>query len=825
MSVLNENTIIGASAAGGDYEIEQSLRLNIDTPKWIKRTPSSDSNRKTWTLSMWHKRGAVGRNLTEILFKGGGSGGSGIIAMHLTNSSYAAEDKIWLSFDGATGANPVTDRVFRDPSGWMHIVLRVDTTQSTVTDRARLYINGELIISTDYTFLWSTSWAGITQNSDWNVNKSGIEHSFGAHQTNQPLDGYLADIAFVDGQSLGPDSFGETGDYGEWKPIDVSGLTFGTNGYHLDFADSSALGNDANGSNNFTTVGIAATDQMIDSPTNNFCTWNPLNLPAAAVLSEGNTKASQTSNDRAATGTMAISSGKYYFEIYYTTARLPEIGLSPINQSYANAGATTNTGNFQFITNSGGLRTPAWTATSTTGLSAQTGTSVIGFAIDADAGKAWLTNASGTYFNSGNPATGSNPQATFDSDWLTQTGGGIVPFVGMYSGTASDVRINCGQDSSFAGAKTAQSNQDANSVGDFYYAVPSGFLALCTQNLPDATVIPSEHFNTVIYSGTGADNRVLSGVGFTPNLGIFKRRNGTGPPQFFDTLRGASQQLRSDSSAAESTQSNKQKTFTSDGYTLGTDAQINGSGGTYVAWNWKAGTAVSNTNGSATSQVSANVDAGFSIATFTLPTTATTIGHGLSKPPELVMQKGRVSGSAWWTFAKPVGNTKALRLDGTGTAGTSTNFWNNTDPTSTVVTIGANSGANNSWMMYCFHSVEGYSRISTYGGNGSTNGPFVYCGFKPAFLMLRNIGGGGEWIMQDDARQTFNADAAYNLSANRSVEENNGTYLGGPTNANNVDWLSNGFKIRADNGNCNASGGTFLFIAFAENPFKHTNAR
>ena len=557
---------------------------------------------------------------------------------------------------------------------------------------------------------------------------------------------------------------------------------------------------DQSGNNNDWTSegGLTESDVMLDSPTNNFATLNPLDKGSITV-SEGNTKAAYAAAHETILSTFSVSTGKHYFE------------------SYINA--STSSGNFSGIgTNAGGI------------LNSHVGSTATSWGYELS-GDIWNNNIA----VSGNAslATGDILGIAFDADANTITyykNNTVQPqtHTGIASGTYSPqlsifhsgsfIVANFGQDSSFAGNKTPQGNQDANGIGDFYYAPPTGFLALCTSNLPDVDVIPSENFNSVIYTGTGADNRVLSGVGFTPDLGIFKRRNGSGPPQFFDTLRGASQQLRSDSSAAESTQSNKQKTFTSDGYTLGTDAQINGSGGTYVAWNWKlGGSAVSNSNGSATSQVLANVDAGISIATFTLPTTATTIGHGLSKPPELIFQKGRVSGSAWWTFAKPLGNTKALRLDGSGAAATSTNFWNNTDPTSTVVTIGANSGGNNSWMMYCFHSVDGYSKIGSYKGTTVNAGSFVHTGFKVAFVLIKTMFDGDPWVMMDAARDPFNV-ATKRLRSDSSAAETTDAQL-------TCDFLSNGFKPYGNSYHINGNGQTYLYMAFAENPFKHSNAR
>ena len=330
MSVLNENTIIGASGAGGEFEIDHSLRLHnrggdgASTGKTLRRTPSVNSNRRTWTLSMWHKRGDLNHVQMQDLFfgTGAGGGGDGVVRLRFERGLYATKDKLWLSLDGTATVNAVTNQLFRDASAWMHIVLRFDTTQSTATDRARIYINGEVISSTDYSFLWGSSWSNLAQNSEWAVNKAGWYESFaGTGSTSNPdnvLGGYLADIAFVDGQSLGPDSFGETGDYGEWKPIDVSDLTFGTNGYHLDFADASAMGNDANGSNNFSVYNITANDQMLDSPTNNFAVLNPLARDSSVILREGNLLFYRAANmTRPALSTIGLgSTQKWYCEFH-----------------------------------------------------------------------------------------------------------------------------------------------------------------------------------------------------------------------------------------------------------------------------------------------------------------------------------------------------------------------------------------------------------------------------------------------------------------------------------------------------------------------------
>ena len=447
------------------------------------------------------------------------------------------------------------------------------------------------------------------------------------------------------------------------------------------------------------------------------------------------------------------------------------------------------------------------------------GDKIRSIAYDAATGKMWI-GANGTF--SGNPAAGSGELLTVPSAYRHQ-----MYFVGAKDNASATTAgiANFGQDSSFAGNKTPQGNQDANSVGDFFYPVPSGFLALCTSNLDTTDVIPSENFNTVIYSGTGSDNRVLSGVGFTPDLGIFKRRNGSGPPQFFDTLRGASQQLRSDNTSVESTQSNKQKTFTSDGYTLGTDAQINGSGGTYVAWNWKAGgSASSNTNGTITSSVSANAAAGFSIVSYSGNGSAgATVGHGLASAPDLVIAKTLDNnGYNWPVYHSGLASTShTLTLDLSSQSGVETNKFNGTAPSSTVVTLG-NHGTNlngtNNQILYCFHNVDGYSKVGSYTGNGSADGTFVHCGFRPAYVMVKDSTTGWNWWVYDNARDTYNQTIKGLRPNSSGAEYADATYTA-------VDFLSNGFKWRTNEAQVNASGDTFIFLAFAETPFKFSNAR
>ena len=611
----------------------------------------------------------------------------------------------------------------------------------------------------------------------------------------------------------------------------------GDNIIYMAFADTreAAFWKDVSGQgNHWTPNNLDYRDSLIDSPANNFAVFNALNLPASAVLSEGNLKLTQTANDRAAAGNMAITSGKWYFEVRYTSGTNPETGLAPISQSYANSGAVGSTDKLLFITNSGGMRTPAWSTTDTTGVSAQTGTTILGFAVDADNGKMFIS-VNGTYINSGDPAAGTNPQGTFDADWLDQTGGGIVPFSGIYTGTSGEVKINFGQDSTFAGATTAGGNQDDNGIGDFKHPVPSGFLALATSNLPTPTIVDgSEHFNTVLYTGDGSNGQAITGVGHQPDWLWIKSRSGTAYHELHDSVRGAGTRLFSNDTAAESTVGTV-SSFDSDGFTVSRNSAYDGTnqnGVSFVGWNWKAGgTAVSNTDGSTTSSVSANTDAGFSILTYTADLASGTVGHGLNSAPELVIGKPRnASGTNWYVMHTPASVVPAnnvLNLDNTSAKFTpGVNHFDDTYPTDTVVSYGGYMGntlSGDDKLMYCFHSVDGYSKVGSYTGNGSSDGTFVYTGFSPAWVMVKRTDSADNWCIWDIKRTDSNGGNVIDKHLRPDSSSAESDPGGSP--AVQMDSVSNGFKLRESNGQVNASGGTYIYLAFAETPLKFATAR
>ena len=329
---------------------------------------------------------------------------------------------------------------------------------------------------------------------------------------------------------------------------------------------------------------------------------------------------------------------------------------------------------------------------------------------------------------------------------------------------------------------------------------------------------PTDYFNTLTYTGDGTDNRSITGLGFQPDFCWFKDRTGANSHNLFDSVRGVQKPLRSDSSGAELSGFDLFDSFDSDGFTVSgsTADNTNYNGSQFASWNWLGanGTA-SNTDGSITSSVSANTTAGFSIVSFTGNSTAgATVGHSLGTVPSMIILKSRNSTDLWFVQHTSLGATKFLRLNDTNASTTQTNVWNDTEPTSSVFSLGDGSGTNgssNNFIAYCFAEKKGYSKFGSYTGNGNANGTFVYTGMKSSFIMLKESSGTSDWSMYDNKREPFNV-ADSTLEANTSDAE--AVVSGRP-----IDILSNGFKLRGDSSYTNESGQTYIYMAFAENPF------
>ena len=587
------------------------------------------------------------------------------------------------------------------------------------------------------------------------------------------------------------------------------------------------LGLDRSGNgNNFTVAGTLGSDQMVDTPTNNFCTLNPNDPSTGQTLSEGNLKTVLPDN-KTSIASMMVSSGKWYFEVHQVN--IGGVGIINSLAAMAGRGSSNNNGYGTYYNFSNFHGTIYYASSTDTTPSSGSNGDIVGCAFDLDNNKIyWHVN--GTYISTSggqqNPTNASNPIAISQVDAPEHN---FAPAFGAYSTNPAFI-VNFGQDSSFAGTKTAQGNQDSGGIGDFYYTPPTGFLALCTSNLPDAAVTPSEHFNTVLWSGDGG-SQTISGVGFQTDFTWVKSRNSTNGHHLFDAVRGfGSAKSLSTNSTQEEGKYDASYGYisspTSDGFTASagsSGSQYSNDGSyTYVSWNWKAnGSGSTNTAGSInTTATSANTAAGFSIITYGgNGTSGATIGHGLSKAPEFITVKRRsTAGDDWNSYYGD--NTDFLRLNGTQATSDNAAIWNDTSPTSTLISLGNHAEVNSSgetYVAYAFHSVDGYSKIGTYTGNGSSDGTFVYTGFNVKWLLIKRTDSTSSWTILGNKRDTdiYNPITEY-LAANASDAE--GTHQ-------HCDFVSNGIKFNGTGGDFNGSGGTYIFLAFAETPFKYSNAR
>ena len=333
---------------------------------------------------------------------------------------------------------------------------------------------------------------------------------------------------------------------------------------------------------------------------------------------------------------------------------------------------------------------------------------------------------------------------------------------------------------------------------------------------------PTDYFNTVLYTGNNSSSHSITGLDFQPDWVWIKPRNGTDGHVLTDSVRGALKRLRSEGTNAEDTLSGSLSSFDSDGFTVGNAGEVNSSSYNFVAWNWLAGgSASSNTDGSITSSVSANTTAGFSIVSYTATGSTATIGHGLGAVPNWILVKKRAGGTArdWAVYHSAntsAPETEILYLNNTDATADSSVYWNDTAPTSSVFTVGTgnevNESSGNTYIAYCFAEKKGYSKFGSYTGNGNADGTFVYTGFKPAFVMTKRSSNTENWYIIDNKRSPFNPPLNA-LSPNLSHAED--------TNATGriQDFLSNGFKLRTSDTAVNGSGDSYIYMAFAENPF------
>ena len=460
------------------YKVANSLRFNEGSSDTLTRTPSSAGNRRTWTYSAWHKVEAYNSNKAGRFLVAQTDGSN------LVDFAYGNNGEIYLGiYEGGVWKETVTNAYHRDVSAWYHLVVAVDTTQATDSNRVKLYVNG-----VHQTSLSTSNYP--SQNYETSINNT-VSHIIGSYTGNSIYyNGYMAEVVLIDGTALDPTSFGEfdSDSPNIWKPIDVSGLTFGTNGFYLDFENASSLGADVSGnSNNFTVNNLTSVDQSTDTCTNNFATLNPLNGNhyAGLTFSEGNLKITTTAANYApGQSTIGFNKGKWYAEFKATDADNWTIaGIVSYNASGSNDYVGKYPGSYGYVggSSAGGSYSKVTSAVFSSYGATYGDGDIISVAVDADNNKIYFAK-NGTYIDSGDPTSGSTGTGAAFTISSPPPNGFYFFAVGNYSGSQTpDWEANFGSPP----YSVSSGNSDANGFGNFSYSVPSGYFSLCSSNLAE----------------------------------------------------------------------------------------------------------------------------------------------------------------------------------------------------------------------------------------------------------------------------------------------------------------------------------------------------
>ena len=727
-------------------------------------------------MSCWVKRSATS---SSALFS------SGTEATELTQLSIQGDGNLRFRDRSGDNLRKETTALLNDVGAWYHIVCAVDLTQASNGDRVKLYINGTLQtdLSINDTFSNRNTYINRTGGNGMVVGER-------AYDTANSLSGYLAEVHFIDGTQVTADSFGETKE-GVWIPKEYTGGSYGTNGFYLKFdqtgtgtASASTIGADSSGNDNhLTSTNLASIDSnRTDSPTNNFATWNPewagngtygthgtiVNgaLELSSVGSETNAFCSQ----------ILPSSGKYYVEMR----------VSSLNSFSGGVMQTAPTIHRSVLFQTDGTIDQDNSQVQS-GLGSFSAGDTIGIRCDMDAGTVQFYVEDSAY-GSAVTLTSIDNQGEY----------AIMCRANAYVELRTDTK-------------------------DMEFSIPNGYTTLSTANYPEPTISPLnakqplDYFNTVLYTGNGSSQNV-SGLSFQPDWVWIKSRSSANKHKLYDAVRGVQKTISSSGTDAESTESTTLTEFRSDGFAVGSNDGVNKNTDSMVAWNWLG----ANGAGDITSTVQANTEAGFSIVSYTGTGSNGTVAHGLGVAPKWVIVKKRNNTGDWVVWHEGLGDgTNYIILDTDQAGLTATNIWNSTIPTSSVFSVGTHTttnGSSDTFIAYCFAEIEGYSKFGKFTGNGDADGPFVYTGFRPAWLMWKRTNSTNQWVMNDATRNPFNQTDQV-LYANLNDADSTGEGIV-------TNLVSNGFKLLSSTaGNANTNNSTYIYMAFAEMPFKYANAR
>ena len=825
---------MGAIVAGGltgllnqssAQMVDGSLKFDSGSQTTLTRTNSSSGNRKTWTLSFWTKRCFDSGNYQSYLM-----GKTAVTEGFNLRINDPTDQKFYLAT--VSGSGLTSDAVFRDFSAWMHVVIVYNSTDSTSTDRVRLYVNGER-----QTF-GSGSYPSL--NLDGEFNNSG-DFGIGYHNGNTALDAYLSEYHFIDGQALDSSYFGYTDPLtNTWRPKKYTGTFTGTNTFYLPMDGNSPIGQDKSGQgNNWTAVNFSGTsndpDVLKDSPSgavsggraqtgitttssapSNYPTWNPL-AKGNINLSDGNLTATPASNDQSCFATLSIpDNGKVYFEFTCIQrggggAQSPILGVgNPSGVTLALNPQNSDNNASTWLYGGDGNKTGGGSGSTSYG-SAFVAGDTIGVCVDRSNSRIWFSK-NNVWQNSGNPNNQTDSNAAFTN--VTSTGT-LIPFYGNNNSTAGYGSVNFGQK-------------------PFKYAPPQGFLPLNSASATPETVIvrPDQYVGVSTWTGNNGIQSINAGL--KPDFVWIKGRSNARDHVLFDTIRGPLKTLTTNGTAAEATQADTLTAFNSDGFTIGSQSRTGINNETYVGWSWKAGGNKNTFNiddvGYASAaaagldagtvnpnKVSVGTKNGFSIIELTTPSSGTTysFAHGLgAKPSFLIARQYETTGSYYVWHQSLSANNSYLLLNATNAVNTGSTVWASTDMTSTVIsdTASGHWGTSEKMLYYAWADVPGLQKFGKYIGNQDADGPFIELGFRPAVILTKvAVGSVDQWNIYDVKRSTSNVTDDI-LRPNYDYSES------ADSAADAIDILSNGFKIRTNNHNVNGSTETYIYAAWAEAP-------
>ena len=804
--------IVTPDSALGGKKIEKSLTFdeNNQTTLICNLGSSGDAtNRKKTTLSFWIKllRPEQGRGVITAAASGTGASATGT-RFHLNSdgtwkfATQVSNSTVW-AID--------SDRIYTDTNAWYHVVMQLDTTQSTASNRVKIYVNG----NQDTTF--SGSYPSQNYDDYWSFGNWRIGDYGGDYGYYYGSRFMIADIYLLDGQSLDPTYFAFTETQtGIWTPKDYTGA-FGDHGFHLEFKDDSAatattMGKDTSGNaNNFTPSNFSASGDgksiKTDTPTNNKPIINGLlNWTYDAngdTLREGNLKLTGSQGWKNISTFRIDGTEKLYYEFVNTTAAGWQcLGILVITK--------------------GDLRNLS---------SALTDSRVYGFA-----------STQATYFGGSYTSTSDVPSWTNDDvmsikyekgilrlykngSLATATASGIDQTKEIYAYIAND---NASTPVGYVRFDKDSWTQSANAGVDYTWQLSEGR----SKGVNPTVLRPQRHFETVLFTGNGSTGQSITSLEFQPDLIWLKNRSATNNHAMVNSVVGRAKGLYPDSNSAEFNSSTGRDvaSFDISGFTVGEPEQAsstNNNGSNIVAWCWKAGgsSTVTNNDGNNTSQVSVNAEAGFSILTYTGNGTNNsniTMGHGLGKKPGWVIIKNRDSTADFVTWITGIGgsaddNQKNLGLNVTSQAGQNSDQFRYTD--SSVIAVRSTDSTNgkvnkngDNYVAFCWVEIPGYSKFGIYTGNGSTDGPMVDLGFRPAYILLKRADGGAPWRIFDNKRPDISEynNNTYRLHADDTTVE--------ATSIPYMDFLSNGFKIKDNGSYINGSGNDYVYATFAAQP-------